>query len=164
MDLFSYLQVGEGPFSSLPIPHHTRTRSSPSELQLRSSPEINHSPTAAAAAATTAADGDGGVVEAENQVEGDHEASFNEVILNEPIFGEIGRISPRYETPPGTPPPPYEVIIVHHCRIRVQCNYLFTRIFERLFRRVQVIKDILVKQSKNNTRGFWNIIKLLFGV
>ena len=33
---------------------------------------------------------------------------------NEPIFMEIGRISPRYETPPGsptgppgTPPPPY---------------------------------------------------------
>ena len=68
-----------------------------------------------ASAATTAADGDGGVVEAESQVEGDHEASFNEVILNEPIFGEIGRISPRYETPPGTPPPPYEVIIVHQC-------------------------------------------------
>ena len=139
------MQVGEGPFSSLPIPHHTRTRSSPSELQLRSSPEINHSPTAAAAAATTAADGDGGVVEAENQVEGDHEASFNEVILNEPIFGEIGRISPRYETPPGTPPPPYEVIIVPN---RVQCNYLFTCIFERLFRRVQVIKNIWVKPTK----------------
>ena len=35
---------------------------------------------------------------------------------NEPIFGEIGRVSPRYETPPGTPtgppgtpPPPYTV-------------------------------------------------------
>lgn len=25
---------------------------------------------------------------------------------DEPIFGEIGRISPRYETPPGTPPGP----------------------------------------------------------
>ena len=35
---------------------------------------------------------------------------------NEPIFGQIGRVSPRYETPPGspigppgTPPPPYTV-------------------------------------------------------
>ena len=23
------------------------------------------------------------------------------------IWGAVGRISPRYETPPGTPPPPY---------------------------------------------------------
>ena len=37
-------------------------------------------------------------------------------VTNEPIFGEIGRVSPRYETPPGTPtgppgtpPPPYTV-------------------------------------------------------
>ena len=35
---------------------------------------------------------------------------------HEPIFGQIGRVSPRYETPPGsptgppgTPPPPYTV-------------------------------------------------------
>ena len=37
-------------------------------------------------------------------------------VTHEPIFGEIGRLSPRYETPPGsptgppgTPPPPYTV-------------------------------------------------------
>lgn len=51
-------------------------------------------------------------------------SSLNEVqatmltdpVTNEPIFGEIGRVSPRYETPPGTPtgppgtpPPPYTV-------------------------------------------------------
>ena len=37
-------------------------------------------------------------------------------VTNEPIFGELGRVSPRYETPPGTPtgppgtpPPPYTV-------------------------------------------------------
>ena len=37
-------------------------------------------------------------------------------LTKEPIFGELGRVSQRYETPPGTPtgppgtpPPPYTV-------------------------------------------------------
>ena len=42
--------------------------------------------------------------------------SLTDPVTHEPIFGEIGRVSPRYETPPGTPtgppgtpPPPYTV-------------------------------------------------------
>ena len=44
------------------------------------------------------------------------EAILTDPDTNEPIFGQIGRVSPRYETPPGspvgppgTPPPPYTV-------------------------------------------------------
>ena len=43
-------------------------------------------------------------------------AILTDPVTNEPIFGQIGRVSPRYETPPGTPtgppgtpPPPYTV-------------------------------------------------------
>ena len=54
---------------------------------------------------------------------------------NEPIFGEIGRVSPRYETPPGTPtgppgtpPPPYTInanfATVSKTDICLLCKYL----------------------------------------